>query len=143
MTNQNQKTEIRILYIMNKLYTGCYTKEAVSLLLLRSTKNFKKNWLLHMHFRLIVSNQNQKTTTRTLYILKMLYKECSTKEAIKLVPSRSTWNFQNKWLLHIYFRLIVSNQNQKTRIRTFYILKILYIECSTKDAISLLLSRSA
>ena len=29
-------------------------------ILLQSTKNFKKNWLLYMHFRLTVSNENKK-----------------------------------------------------------------------------------
>ena len=42
-----------------------------------------------MQFGLIVANQDKKTKTRTLYILKMLYTWCSTEEAITLPPS---WN---------------------------------------------------
>ena len=58
---------------------------------------------------------------------------CSRKETIKLLPSRGTWNFKNKLLLHIHFWWILGNQNKTTRIRTLYILKILYTGCSTSN----------
>ena len=40
------------------------------------------------------------------------------------------------------FGLVVANQNQKAKIKILYILKTLYAECSMKEAMSLLLSRS-
>ena len=49
-----------------------------------------------MQFGLGVANQNQKTKIKTLYILKMLHTGCSMKEAILLLLSRSTYNFQKK-----------------------------------------------
>ena len=102
-------TRIRTLYILELLRTGCSTKKAIKLLPSRSTWNLKDSRLLQMHFGLIVANKNKKTSIRTLYILKMLHTRCSTKEAIKLLPSRSTLNFKNKWLLHMHFRLKVAN----------------------------------
>ena len=88
-------------------------------------------------FGLIVANQNKIIRIRTLFILKMLYTGYYTKEVITLLPSRSTWNFKKKWLLHMYFGLIMTKQNKKTRIRTLYILKMLYTGCSTKEVITL------
>ena len=143
VTNQNKKkTRIKTLCILNLLTTGCSRNEAVSLLLSRSTKNFKKNWLLHMHFGLTVANSNGKYRIRTLYFLKLLCTGCSRKNPIKLLPSRCTWNFLNKWLLYVNFGWTVANRDQKTKIRRIYILKMLYTWCSTKEAVSLLLSRS-
>ena len=66
----------------------------------------------------------------TLCILKMLYTGCSMEEAATLLPSWSTWNFNSKWLLHMQFGLVVANQNQKTKIKTLYILKAVYTGCS-------------
>ena len=60
---------------------------------------------------------NKTTRIKTTYILKMLYTGCSTNEAISLLSSWITQNFESKWLLHIHFGLIVANQNEKTRIR--------------------------
>ena len=80
---------------------------------------FNKNWLLHMHFGLIVANYNKKTRIRTLYILKLLL------EVMKQLPSRSTRNYKNRWLLYIHVGQIEANQNQKTKLRTLYILKLL------------------
>ena len=65
-------------------------KEALSLLLCSSTYYFNNILLLHMQFRFIVANQNKKTKTGTLYILKTLYSGCSMKEVISLLLSRST-----------------------------------------------------
>ena len=42
----------------------------------------------------------KKTRVRTLYILKLLQTEYSTKEEIKLRPPRSTLNFKKKLLLY-------------------------------------------
>ena len=42
MANQNQKTKIRTLYILEMLYTGCFTKEAISLLLHGALKISRK-----------------------------------------------------------------------------------------------------
>ena len=55
------------------LFTGCFMKEAILLLLSWSTYYFNNKLLLHLQLELIVANQNQKTKTRTLYILKMRY----------------------------------------------------------------------
>ena len=51
-------------------------------------------------------------------------------------------NFQKKLLLHMQLGWIASNQNKKSKIRTLYILEILYPGCSAKEAISLLPSLS-
>ena len=45
---------------------------------------FQEKLILHMEFGSILANQNKKTRMNTLYILKMLYTGCSTKEAISL-----------------------------------------------------------
>ena len=42
MANQDRATIMRTLYNLKMLYTGCFTKEAISLFLSRSTENFKK-----------------------------------------------------------------------------------------------------
>ena len=42
----------------------------------------------------------------------------------------------------MHFRLKVANQNKKNRIRTLYVLKLLYTGCSTNEAITLLLWQS-
>ena len=52
-------------------------------------KYFKKEWLLQMHFGLIVENQNKKTRIKTLNILKLLHTGCSKTEAVSLLFSRS------------------------------------------------------
>ena len=96
-----------------------------------------QNIHFYIYFVWMMANQNKKTKIRTLYILKMLYTRCATEEAISLLPARSTWNFKIKLLLYIRFRWILANQN-KTKLRTLYILKILYAECSTKEAVILL-----
>ena len=84
------KTIIRTLYILKMLYTGCSMKEAILLLLSWGTYYLNNRWLLHWQFGLIVANQNKRTKTRALYILKMLNTWCSTEEAITLLPSWST-----------------------------------------------------
>ena len=48
-------------------------KEAILLLLSWGTYYFNNKLLLHLQLELIVANQNKKTKTRTLYILKMRY----------------------------------------------------------------------
>ena len=96
-----------------------------------------QNIHFYIYFVWMMANQNKKTKIMTLYILKMLYTRCATEEAISLLPARSTWNFKIKLLLYIRFRWILANQN-KTKLRTLYILKILYAECSTKEAVILL-----
>ena len=48
--NKINKTRIRALYISNLLYAGCSTKEAITLLLLWNTENFKKKRLLQRYF---------------------------------------------------------------------------------------------
>ena len=45
--------------------------------------------------------KKKKTELRTLYILKLLHTGCSTKEAISLLLSWSTYHFENKSLWHI------------------------------------------
>ena len=142
LTNQNKKTRIRTLYILKLLHTGCSTKEAIRLLPFQSTWNFKKSRLLQMHLGLIVVNWNQKTRIRTLSILKLLYTGCSTKDAISLLPSWSTRNFENKCLFYAHFGSMLTNQKKTTRIRTLYILKLLHTGCSSKGAIRLLPSRT-
>ena len=42
----------------------------------------------------MLRNQNKTTIIRTIYILKLLYLGYSTNEAIALLLSRSTYNFQ-------------------------------------------------
>ena len=135
------KTIIRTLNIWKMLYTGCPMKEAISLLLSWNIYYFNNKWLLHMRCELIVTNQNKKTKTRTLYLHKMFYLWYSTKEAITFLPSWSTKNL-DKWLLHMHFGLVVANQNQKTKIKTLNNVKTLYAGCTMKEAIPLLLSRS-
>ena len=51
---------MKTLHILKMLYTVCFSKEAISLLLSQSMWSFKKNLLLHMHFGLIVANENKK-----------------------------------------------------------------------------------
>ena len=138
MANQNQKNKIRTIYILELLPTECSTKEAIKLLPSRSTWNFKNTWLLYINVGHIMTNQNQKTKIRALYILKMLYTGCSTKEATSLLLSRNTQNIKKNWFLLMQFRLIVANQIKKTKFRTLYILRLRYTECSTKEAIKLL-----
>ena len=124
------------------LHKRCSTKEATKLLPSWSTSNFKKSWLLQMHIGLIVVNWNQKTRIRILSILKLLCTGCSTKDAISLLPSWSTRNFENKCLFYAHFGSMLTNQKKTTRIRTLYILKLLHTGCSSKGAIRLLPSRT-
>ena len=79
----------------------------------------------------------QKSRISTLYISKLLHTGCSTKEAITLLPS--TWNFKKKLLLQIHFGWSVANENKAIRIKTLYILEILYTGCSSKEAVLLLI----
>ena len=51
---------MKTLHILKMLYTGCFSKEVISLLLSQSMWSFKKTLLLHMHFGLIVANENKK-----------------------------------------------------------------------------------
>ena len=95
------------------LHKRCSTKEATKLLPSWSTSNFKKSWLLQMHIGLIVVNWNQKTRIRILSILKLLCTGCSTKDAISLVISWSTWNFRIKSLLYTDFGSMLPNQIKK------------------------------
>ena len=44
-------------------------------------------------------------------------------------------SFKKNGLLHMHFGLIAANQNKKTTITTFHILKKLYIGCFTKETI--------
>ena len=48
-----------------------------------SRKNISR--LSHMHFGQATTNQNKNPSISTLYIVKMLYGRCSTKEAISLL----------------------------------------------------------
>ena len=91
------------------LCTGCTTKKEIFVGYLL----FSKKLLLHLHFGLIVANQDKKTKTRTLYIQK-----CSIHGAPR------------KKQQHMHVKLLVTNQNQKTKIKTLYILKTLYTGCS-------------
>ena len=59
---------------------------------------------------------------------------CSTSQTTTLLLSRSTKNFENICLLQIHFGEMLTNQNKTTRFRTLYILKLLYIGCSTNKA---------
>ena len=99
VANQNKKTRIKTLYILKLLYTGCSTKKAMSLLLLRSTENVKNKWLLQKHFGWVVVNQNRKNRIKRLYILKLLYTGCSTKEVISLASFEEHLTFQEKMTL--------------------------------------------
>ena len=49
MANQNEKTKIRILYLLKILHTGCSLKEAIK----------RKEKLSYMCFRTIMANQNK------------------------------------------------------------------------------------
>ena len=73
-----------------KCYIGYSIKEAISLLLLWSTKNFNKKVPLQKHFGWIVVNQNRETRIRALCILKLLCTRCSTEVVIPLLLSQST-----------------------------------------------------
>ena len=86
-----------------------------------------------MHLKLLVSNQNKKTKIMILYLLKILHTGCSTKEAITLLPSQSTWNFKRKWFSYIHFRWIAANQNNELESGHYafwkcYIQEVLHID---------------
>ena len=63
----------------------------------RASKILRKNDFYTFTLGLTWQNKINKTSIRALYIFKLLYTWCSTKELLLL--SRSTWNFKNKWLL--------------------------------------------
>ena len=42
----------------------------------------KKKRVLHIEFGEVMTNQNQQTKIRTLYMFKMIQKTCSTKEVV-------------------------------------------------------------
>ena len=93
------------------LYTGCFTKEAILLLLSRTTENFKKNWLLHMHFGVIVTYWIREIESGHFTFWKCYIQggprtkqfNCLLCGAPKIKKRR---NFSTFWW-------IVSNQNQK------------------------------
>ena len=88
-----------------------------------------------MSFGFIVVN-SKKTGITTLYNLKWLHTESSTKEAIKLLPLQSTWDLKKK--LTFKYALSVKTcklKQEKWNQDTFYILKMLYTGCSTNEAI--------
>ena len=78
--NKINKTRIRALYIFSSLYTGCSTKQAISLFLLQRVQSFKKKWFLRKYFGWMVVNEKRKTRIKRLCILKMLCAGCSTKK---------------------------------------------------------------
>ena len=61
----------------------------------------------------MVVNQIRKTRIKKLYNLKLLYTGCSAKDPITLLLSRSTCNFKKKWLIYIFLRSKVAEQQQQ------------------------------
>ena len=140
VSNSKKKLKLGDDAIWNSWHTGCSTNHAVKFLPSRTTWSFKINWFLHMHFRLTVEKSNKQKRIRKLYILKMLYTGCSTRGSISLFLSRSTSNFENKWLWYIHFGKTL--RKKITRITTLYILKILHVGCFTNETIALRLSQN-
>ena len=129
------------IHFENATYRVLHKKKQCLCFFRGARKMFKK-LLLHKHFGQAVTNTNWKGRIRTLYILKMLYRGCSTEEAFSLLLPQSTKSFKNKWVLQMEYGKALTNQNQETRIRRLYALKMLSTRFYSKEAISLLLSRS-
>ena len=95
-----KKTRIRALYIFKVLYTGCSTKEAISLL---------KAISLYKHFGWIVGNPhlkrgNQHTIHFEITLYRVLHERCNNFTAFM-----DHLNFKKKWLLQKRSRWIVRN----------------------------------
>ena len=97
VVKENKKTRVRTLNIWKLLYTGCSTKEVISLVLSQIMKNFKNEWPLYIHLWFLANRRKSKLKkyiTKTVYILKLLHTGCSTKEVISLLLSQGTWNLK-------------------------------------------------
>ena len=116
------------------LYTGCFTKEAILLLLSRTTENFKKNWLLHMHFGVIVTYWIREIESGHFTFWKCYIQggprtkqfNCLLCGAPKIKKRRNFSTF------------LVNSFKSKSKSQ-LCILKVLHTGCSTKKRISLLL----
>ena len=115
------KTNEFYTYTLKLLYTRCSMKEAISLLLSRNTYYFKKKWLLHMQFGLLVANQNRKKkikrgyyTFSNCYIQGAPWKKqyhCSFRGALKI--SRMN-DFYRSILGELWDIKIIIKKNQDT-----------------------------
>ena len=107
MANQNLRSKIRTLYILKMLYTGCSTKEAISLFLSRTTKISRINvfctFLLYMLFRLWVNADDHKRwyCNNTAFFVEHL-------------------EFKKKWFLHIHIGWIVANNVKNLKSKHYH-----------------------
>ena len=112
MINQNKTTRTRT----------CSKKETVSLPLSRSTWNFKKKLLFHIHFGSMVENKNKKKLESGHYTVLNSY--------IQGAPRKQ----------HCFLRRApkISRKSDFStcNLGELCILKFLYTRCSTKEAIS-------
>ena len=80
VANQNKSARIRTLSILKILYTGCSTKDAIKLLLLRNTKVSRENHFYTFTLGKWWQIKRNATRIRILLVLKLLYSGYFTME---------------------------------------------------------------
>ena len=142
VANQNKSVRIRTLNILKTLYTGCSTKDAIKLLLLRNTKVSREITFTHS---LWVNGDKSKEMQLELGYCSFwnCYIQGTPRWSNITAPFAEHLKFQDQMtFMEAFWVNSGTPKHKKNRISTLCILKLLHTGCSTKDAITLLLSRS-